>query len=39
VIDPEKTDDQIRDELETEHPGPDLDDDEVIPNGGQPGNP
>jgi hypothetical protein len=39
VIDPEKTDDQIRDELETENPGPDLDDDEVTPNGGKPGDP
>jgi hypothetical protein len=39
VIDPEKTDDQIRDELETESPGPALDDTEVIPNGGKPSNP
>lgn len=39
VIDPEKTDDQIRDELETENPGPDLDDPEVIPNGGKPSDP
>lgn len=39
VIDPEKTDDQIRDELETENPGPDLDDDEVTPNGGKPSDP
>jgi len=39
VINPEKTDDQIRDELETENPGPNLDDAEVNSNGGQPGNP
>ncbi|MDO3651427.1 hypothetical protein, partial [Nocardia mangyaensis] len=39
VIDPEKTDDQIRDELETENPVIDLDDDEVIPNGGKPSDP
>lgn len=40
VIDPEKTDDAIRDELQTASAGPDLsDDDEVIPNGGKPGNP
>jgi hypothetical protein len=39
VIDPEKTDDQIRDELETESPGPALDDTEVIPNGGKQSNP
>ncbi|CAI8820355.1 DUF4055 domain-containing protein [Pseudomonas sp. IT-P100] len=40
VIDPEKTDDQIRDELETESPALDLDDDdEVKPNGGKPSDP
>jgi hypothetical protein len=40
VIDPEKTDGQIRDELETENPGPDLDDDDtVIPDGGKPSDP
>jgi hypothetical protein len=39
VIDPEKTDDQIRDELETENPGPDLDDDEVDEDGGEPSDP
>jgi hypothetical protein len=39
VIDPEKTDDQIRDELETEAPALDLDDDEVIPNGRKPSDP
>lgn len=39
VINPEKTDDDIRGELETQSAGPDLDDDEVIPNGGKPSNP
>lgn len=39
VIDPEKTDEQIRDELETENPGLDLDDDEANLNGGKPSNP
>ena len=39
VINPEKTDDEIRDELEAQSPTPALDDTEVIPNGGQPSNP
>lgn len=39
VINPEKTDDEIRGELEAQSTGPDLDDDEVIPNGGKPSNP
>lgn len=39
VINPEKTDDEIRGELEVQSTGPDLDDDEVIPNGGKPSNP
>jgi hypothetical protein len=39
VINPEKTDDEIRDELEAQGTGPALDDEEVIPNGGKPGNP
>jgi hypothetical protein len=40
VIDPEKTNDDVRDELAAQSPGPDLDDgNEVIPNGGQSGNP
>lgn len=39
VINPEKTDDDIRDELEAQSTGPGLDDDEVIPNGGKPSNP
>ncbi|WP_085747310.1 DUF4055 domain-containing protein [Pseudomonas sp. R45(2017)] len=38
VINPEKTDDEIRDELEAQGTGPDLDDDEVILNGGKPSN-
>jgi hypothetical protein len=40
VIDPEKTNDDVRDELAAQSPGPQLDDDnEVIPNGGQSSNP
>ena len=39
VINPEKTDDDIRDELEAQSTGPALDDTEVIPNGGKPSNP
>lgn len=39
VINPEKTDDEIRDELEAQGTGLDLDDDEVILNGGKPSNP
>ncbi|EZI23921.1 DUF4055 domain-containing protein [Pseudomonas extremaustralis] len=39
VINPEKTDDEIRDELEAQSTGPALDDTEVIPNGGKPSNP
>ena len=39
VINPEKTDDDIRGELETQSAGPDLDDDEANPNGGKPSNP
>ncbi len=39
VIDPEKTDDDIRGELETSAAGLDLDDEEVDPNGGQPSDP
>lgn len=39
VINPEKTDDEIRGELEAQSTGPDLDDEEVIPNGGKPSNP
>lgn len=39
VINPEKTDDEIRDELEAQSTGPALDDTEVIPNDGKPSNP
>ncbi|WP_046489964.1 DUF4055 domain-containing protein [Pseudomonas veronii] len=39
VINPEKTDDEIRDELEAQSTGPALDNTEVIPNGGKPSNP
>lgn len=39
VINPEKTDDEIRDELEAQSTGPALDDTEVIPNGGKPSSP
>ena len=39
VINPEKTDDEIRDELEAQSVGPALDDTEVIPNGSKPSNP
>jgi len=39
VINPEKTDDEIRDELEAQSTGPALDNTEVIPNGGKPRNP
>lgn len=39
VINPEKTDDEIRDELEAQSTGPALEDTEVIPNGGKPSNP
>ncbi|WPN21820.1 DUF4055 domain-containing protein [Pseudomonas marginalis] len=39
VINPEKTDDEIRDELEAQSTGPALDDTEVIQNGGKPSNP
>lgn len=39
VINPEKTDDDIRDELEAQSTGPALDDTEVIPNGGKPSTP
>lgn len=39
VINPEKTDDDIRGELETQSTGPGLDDDEENLNGGKPSNP
>jgi predicted Rdx family selenoprotein len=35
VINPEKTDDEIRDELETANGGPDLDDEEEVGTGGR----